>query len=114
VVTVDAHVQRVLAADPRQRLAQRPVDVDVGGAPVEHVAVEGEHVEPGVDAAAGGERLEPEPLAVARHDRVAGPPGPGLVVAGERHVGHGQQPGGGRGGVGEQPAEEPGVGLRAG
>ncbi|MFC5832131.1 hypothetical protein [Nonomuraea insulae] len=54
------------------------------------------------------------PPAVARHHRVAGPAGPGLVVAGERHVGHGQQPGGGRGGLGEQPAEESGVGLEAG
>lgn len=111
-------MQRVTRADARQRLPERRVHVDVGGAPVEHLAVERavQQIKPGVHAATGRERLEPQPVSIARHHRVAHPAGPRLrlVVAGQRHVGDAEQGRRGGGRLGHHAAEEPGRHGRAG
>ncbi len=104
----DGEVQRVGGADPAERLAQRVVHVHVGGAVPDVVAVQagGEDVQAGVDAAAAGERLEAQPVAVGGDHRVERGAQQRLVVAGGRDVGDGQQRGRGRRGGGEEAAEE--------
>lgn len=113
LVGADPQVQRVVSGEPGKRLAQRVVDVDVGGAvagvgPVEAAL---EHIEAGVHAAASGEGLEPQPVAVAGDHRVQRGPQGALVVAGGGDVGDGQQPPGRGLGRGQEPGEEPGMGL---
>ncbi len=111
-VGADPQVQGFVAAQPGQGLAQRVVDVDVGGAVAGVGAVEsfGEYVEPGVDPAAAGEGLEAQPVAARGDDRVQGGPQGALVVAGGGDVRDGEQaPGGGL-----RRAQEPGEELRVG
>jgi hypothetical protein len=108
-------VDRVERPDPRKRLPQGVVDVDVRGAVPDLTAVQplGEDVETGVHAAAAGERLEAQPVAVAGDHRIERGEQLRPVVAGGGHVGHRQQTRGGRLRTGEETGEETGVVLDA-
>jgi hypothetical protein len=70
-VCADTEVEQLGTTDVGQSEPERLVDVDVGGAWVEATGVDplGQQVEAGVDAVAGGERLETESVATGGDDR---------------------------------------------
>jgi hypothetical protein len=108
-------MERVVRADPRERLAQRVVDVDVRRAVSHLAAVQAgrEHVEAGVDPAAAGEGLEAQSVAVARHHRVQRGAQLRLEVARGRDVGHREQSGGSHLRARQEAREEPRMVLGA-
>ena len=119
LVMADVHEHRVCVAHARKRRAHRRVEVDVRRPPGRRGLVQqiGIDVEPRVHAGAGGERLEPQPVDVARHDGVGGEDPCSahlrwLVVARACDFGDGEQRLRRLLRAAEEAGEEVGVGLR--
>ncbi len=100
----------------KRQLAQRVVDVDVGGAVsgVGAAQTVRQYVEPGVHPAAPREGLEAQPVAVARDDRVERGAQGAPVVAGRGHVRDGEQGPRSRLRGAQEPGEELGMGVGPG
>jgi hypothetical protein len=109
-------MERLKAADTRERIPHRRVEVDVRGACVDHTSVETsrQSVVSRVDATTGREALEPKAVTVACDDGVGGAEDRGQharrrVEAGSCHFGDGQERCGGLLLVAEVAVEEDGV-----
>jgi hypothetical protein len=119
LVVTDVHQHRLVVVHLRERRPHRRVEVDVRRSPLARPAVQdaGLQVEPRVDAGAGGERLEAQPVQVGRDDGIRGQDSRGdhvrrLVVARARDLGHDEQSLGRRRGSPRKPLKKYGFGTR--